>query len=329
MLQVPTIEFPFPKISGNFGETIDSYRLQKASSPIPGRAKTSAVMSKHCLTVRSTMMKHRKEILFSPVPLGFGSEFDSKEQMVYAIGQLGTDFGTQECQDSFIRAMVPGMSLLDYLNKNPYKAQSLIWTLSLGTKPIYAILPTGPYASLNYKRLRSYLGNSNGSGISVPGHIRGSVKLMSGQIVPVIVPEIQGVYGWSVANLVQSAMQQPTVSEPFTEEQLHSQIESYFNRIYNDYGNLGITPEERAINFCVTNAFEVSVIIANATSGERVLDYISVEKSPICSPYLDCYEVRLSFCYPEDSQSSRRIFRFTVDVSDVIPVIIGDVRSWY
>lgn len=69
-------------------------------------------------------------------------------------------------------------------------------------------------------------------------------------------------------------------------------------------------------------------IIASAAGGQLVLDSISVEKSPICRPDSDCYDVKLSFFDPENNQRSNRVFRFTIDVSHVIPVTIGQVRSW-
>jgi hypothetical protein len=53
-----------------------------------------------------------------------------------------------------------------------------------------------------------------------------------------------------------------------------------------------------------------------------------VEKSPICRPDSDCYDVKLSFFDPENNQRSNQVFRFTIDVSDVIPVTIGEIRSW-
>ncbi|MCZ8224356.1 MAG: peptidase [Microcystis sp. LE19-84.1B] len=248
-------------------------------------------------------------------------------QIVYAIGQLGTDFGTEARRDSFVQAMPADTSLLEYLNQNPYEAQSLIWTLSLDATPIYAIVPVGAYASVTFDRLRAYLGDGNIERISVPGVIGGSVRLMSGQVVPVIVPEVRGMYSWSVPALVRSVMPRLSAAD-LTEDGLRSQIEDYLNRIYYDYRNLGTTPQERALNFSATNAFQASVAIASAAGSQRVLDSISVEKSPICRPDSDCYDVKLSFFDPENNQRSNRVFRFTVDVSDVIPVTIGQVRSW-
>jgi hypothetical protein len=36
----------------------------------------------------------------------------------------------------------------------------------------------------------------------------------------------------------------------------------------------------------------------------------------------------LTFFNPADLNVSRRAYRFTVDVSDVVPVLVGLVREW-
>jgi hypothetical protein len=36
----------------------------------------------------------------------------------------------------------------------------------------------------------------------------------------------------------------------------------------------------------------------------------------------------LTFFDPEDDHRARRVFLFTVDVSDIIPVTLGETRSW-
>jgi hypothetical protein len=99
-------------------------------------------------------------------------------------------------------------------------------------------------------------------------------------------------------------------------------------RIYYDFRNLGITPQERALNFSATNAFQVREVIAAATTGGLSLDTIQVEKSPICRPDSECYDVKLQFFDPENSLRSMKVFRFTIDVSDVVPVTVGQIRSW-
>jgi hypothetical protein len=60
------------------------------------------------------------------------------------------------------------------------------------------------------------------------------------------------------------------------------------------------------------------------------LESINVTPSPICRPGSDCWDVELYFFYPERQvQTVRKVYRFTVDVSDVVPVTIGTTRSWF
>lgn len=255
-------------------------------------------------------------------------------QIVYALGELGIDYGSEARRDSFTQSIPPNSSLLEYFEQAPWEAQSVIWTLNLDATPIYAIVPSGPYASAAFDRLRSFHADPKIEKVSIPGYIGGNVRLMSGQVVPVIIPELRGMYSWSIPDLVTSVMQAidstpgPKAKVATTDDQYRNRIEDYLNRIYYDYRNLGVTPQERALNFSATNAFQASSAIASATGDNRVLDKITVEKSPICRPDSDCYDVKLTFFDPENNQRSNRIYRFTIDVSEVIPVTIGDVRSW-
>jgi cyanobactin maturation PatA/PatG family protease len=218
------------------------------------------------------------------------------------------------------------MSLIGYLNQNPYEAQSLIWTLSLDATPIYAIVPVGAYASFTYDRFREILAEGdNVERVSIPGRIAGSVKLMSGQTVPAIVPELRGIYTWTVPALIDSLVQTYPAQ---TRDNLTAKVREYLERIYYEYRNLGVAPQERALNFSATNAFQVTQVMGSAADNQLGLNQISVIKSPICRPNSDCYDVTLQFFNLEDNRRAGRVYRFTVDVSEVIPVTIGQVRSW-
>jgi PatG C-terminal/Family of unknown function (DUF5838) len=48
----------------------------------------------------------------------------------------------------------------------------------------------------------------------------------------------------------------------------------------------------------------------------------------ICRMDSDCWDVQLKFFDPENSRRAKKVFRFTIDVSDLIPVTLGEVRSW-
>jgi hypothetical protein len=103
---------------------------------------------------------------------------------------------------------------------------------------------------------------------------------------------------------------------------------NFLNRVYYDLRNLGITPEQRALNFAATNAFQASQVLESAANGTLELDVVSVHKSPVCRPDSDCYDIEIAFFDPTNVLVANRIYRFTVDVSDVMPVTIGAIRAW-
>ncbi|ALB41126.1 peptidase S8 [Anabaena sp. WA102] len=273
--------------------------------------------------------------------------------LVYALGTLGYDFGSEARRDSF-KQLMPGVQIdgtaipanpydarqmVDYLGDNLSEAKSLIWTLNLELTPIYAIEPGGAFARDVYGILQELLSGQIQAEdsenyverVSIPGILSGrSVKLFSGQVVPVIeVPNTRGLYGWKVNTLVQAAIQ--TVQAQATEaqeESIRRTLGSFLSRIYYDLRNLGTTSQDRALNFASTNAFQAASTFAEAVATGMELDSITVEKSPFCRLDSDCWDVKLKFFDPENSRRAKKLFRFTIDVSDIIPVTLGEVRSW-
>jgi cyanobactin maturation PatA/PatG family protease len=263
-----------------------------------------------------------------------------KPQLVYAIGRIGYDFGTEARRDSFIQAMGVGGNnpyavdqLLSYLVSAPYEAPSLIWTLNLDATPIYAIQPLGAFAAAGYERLREFVDGQLNHGVelvSIPGVIGGSVRLQSGQVVPVIVPALRGMFAWATRPLVEHALgvRPENAERQATFDRNAGGLTDFLDRVYYDLRNLGITAEERALNYSATNAVQVAEVIRATTSESLDLDTLHVKRSPVCRPDSECYDVELAFFNPNNTNIARRIFRFTVDVSDIIPVSIGETRSW-
>jgi hypothetical protein len=106
-------------------------------------------------------------------------------------------------------------------------------------------------------------------------------------------------------------------------------ISNFMQRVYYEVRNLGVEPRDRALNFAATNAFQLEQAFFRAAAAGLQLDQIDVERSPICRLDGDCWDVVLYFFNPANVLGeARRAFRFAVDVSDVIPVLIGDVREW-
>jgi cyanobactin maturation PatA/PatG family protease len=263
----------------------------------------------------------------------------AKPSLVYVLGKLGYDFGSEARRDSFIQAMPDSANnpsipdqLLSYLGSYPEDAPSIIWTLNLDATPIYAIQPAGPYAASGYERLREFLNGQQHEGVdivSIPGVIAGSTRLQSGQTVPVIVPTIRGMHSWATQPLVAHVLgPRPEAEDAQTAYDARaSGLTDFLNRIYYDLRNLGITAEDRAQNYAATNAFQAAAVVSSATEQNLDLDTITVKKSPICRPDSECYDVEVAFFDPRNRNIANRIYRFTVDVSDVLPVTIGPVRS--
>jgi cyanobactin maturation PatA/PatG family protease len=270
---------------------------------------------------------------------GGGGE-PQKPQLVYALGKLGYDFGSEARRDSLVQTMNPEANnplvpeqWLSHLNDHPYDAPSVIWTLNLDATPIYAVLPMGPYAAQAFDRLREALRaqlEDNVELISVPGVISGSLRLQSGQVVPVIVPAIRGMYSWATQPLVAHVLgaRPEAAAAQATYDTQSAGMTNFLDRVYYDLRNLGITGEERALNYSATNAVQIADVIRATTRDRLDLDRLSVRKSPVCRPDSDCYDVEVSFFDPSNTNVASRVYRFTVDVSDVIPVTVGPVRNW-
>lgn len=272
---------------------------------------------------------------------------------VYALGILGYDFGTEARRDSFKQLMAPAQiggtivpanpydsrQIVDHLTTNPSEANALTWTLNLELTPIYAVEAVGPYAASVDALLTRLLGGEVAAPadagyierVSIPGRRTDrTVRLFSGQVVPVVeVEQIRGLYGWQINALLGAATDAAqAVRAEATAQEVGDSLREFLTRVYYDLRNLGATSRDRALNFAATNAFQAAQTFATAVAAGMALDTIAVEKSPFCRMDSDCWDVRLRFFDPENSRRARKVFRFTIDVSDILPVTLGDVRAW-
>jgi len=276
----------------------------------------------------------------------------SAPQLVYALGQIGYDVVSEARLDSLAQKMAgwtgdsmpervlafdPGR-MLAYLEDNPWDAAAIEWTLSVDGTPIYAIRPVGPFAAEGYKQLRAFLRDRLTEGVdrvSIPGIVAGKTTLLMGQTVPLVVPELRGMYSWTTSALVDAVVgSAPGNGAADTERAGHEQkragVRNFLHRVYHEARNLGTLPQDRALNFAATNAFAIEKIYESALREKMDLDEIKVAPSPICRPGSDCWDVEVYFFYPERQvQTVRKVYRFTVDVSDTVPVTVGPMRAWF
>jgi cyanobactin maturation PatA/PatG family protease len=268
--------------------------------------------------------------------------------LVYALGELGYDFGTQARFDAIAGELAAGkfagnpVDLLDFLGGergNLHFAAAILWTLNHDANPYYAVRPEGAFARETYVRLLEFYREQIGGRserVSIPGTIDGKATLLSGQVVPVLIPDLRAMYNWQTGALVESIVGARPKSAGKGDDDKIGQYDrklegmrGFLERIYFELRNTGQTPQERALNFAATNAFNVERVFESAARQRLQLDEIAVEPSPVCRMDGDCWDVRLVFFDPENAITrARTAFRFTVDVSDVVPVLVGTVRSW-
>ena len=266
-------------------------------------------------------------------------ESEAAGSLVYVLGQIGYDFGSQARHDAFAQRLesqdVTPNRLLALLRKKPYEATGLTWTVMQENTPIYALQPTGPFAEKTFATLRNLLRgqlekdkDKQISQVSIPGRLGGRVILMDGHEVSVIHPEVRGMCGWSPAKLIEAVLKS-SAANPAAIGPQRQQILDFLERVYYELSNLGMSPPERAINYAATNLYQVAEVYKAALDKDLKLDAIAVERSPICRPGSDCWDVKLTLFDPKlHREGPREVYRLTVDVSEVIPVTVGKVRHW-
>jgi cyanobactin maturation PatA/PatG family protease len=228
-----------------------------------------------------------------------------------------------------------------FLAARPEWASAVTWILKHEATPIYAIQPVGPYADKMYEVIRQTFKEQYESNekdrveqVAIPGVIGGDVSLLNGQKVPVIFPDPRGILSWSVSRLVELVVDTARKTKkgeraPAASDLVTPAVTNFLHRIYYDYSNLGLAPQERAMNYAVTNAFQVTRVFERALGNHTRLSSIETQRSPICRPGSDCWDVKLTFFNPSQRlEQANHVYKFTVDVSDVLPVSVGEIRDW-
>ena len=217
---------------------------------------------------------------------GNGNGNGGGSSLVYALGHLGYDFGSEAHQDSFTQSMGgnsndPG-AMIKYLKANPWAAEELTWTLNIDATPIYALYPAGSHSQHGYERIRQYFEqqqNGNIQRISVPGITQGSTPLLMGHTVSNLIPNLRGMYSWTTEALTAAATGAKGSAKALAEN-----VSNFLNRIYYQMRNLGVSPSERALNYAATNAYQVSQVFAAALKENLELNDIAAEKKSDLPP---------------------------------------------
>jgi cyanobactin maturation PatA/PatG family protease len=265
--------------------------------------------------------------------------------LVFALGQVGYDLVSEARRDSIAQHMDgtnpnphEAAHILGYLKDRPWEATSIHWTLNVDQTPFYVVTPSGPFAPKGYELLHEFLAEQVAGQVemvSVAGRLAGQARLMNGQMVPVVVPELRGTYSWATAALLKAVVGNPPAASAPAEtkrsyERKTEGVRGFLQKVYYELRNLGLAAEDRALNYAATNALLAGRVYESAINESMELESVDVERSPVCRLGSDCWDVKLIFFYPERQvQTLRKVYRLTVDVSDIVPVAVGPVRSWF
>ena len=170
--------------------------------------------------------------------------------------------------------------------------------------------------------------------VAIPGTLDGMVTLFNGSVVPVICPDMRGTRSWTMEKLVEQYVK--PLSESSTKEEREAQraetrnLERLAQRFFEEARNPGRSPEERALNFAATQTFRSVQTLRDkfGASVEWEMDDITVTPSPTCRENSECYDVETAFFDPENVLRSKIVLARTYDVSDVVPVMLGEDREY-
>jgi len=370
------------------GESVaPSTRIE--AEPLPPRSDVALRPSARHSLLRASPPRHGERLL--PAACCDACAASEARQLVYALGRLGYDFGTEARMDSIqsqmnafaaqyrdrypngLRATVPA-DLVTFLKGPEWPgavsmtesvAAAITWTLNLNDTPIYAIQPEGYYVAQTYRHLVNTLDEqvrtaeaarlveaANKAALdkdpkarpkavpavvermSLPGMIIGQVELMNGIVVPTVRPALAGMFTWSLEALVQalSAMSTTGVANDPGKTGTFNPLDglrTFLARIYEEMRNVGLAPQDRALNYAATNAFQVNEIFAKIRGRNIHIEKFEVIRSPVMRPDSDCWDVKMTFYSPEAPNAHpREVYFYTIDVSDVVPVAIGTPRHW-
>jgi len=140
-----------------------------------------------------------------------------------------------------------------------------------------------------------------------------TTKLLNGTIVPTLVTDWRGFYQWDLYSLFGP--------EP---NEWPAGAEGFLERIYNEFRNVGISPQDRALNYSAMNAYNTKKIFLDVASKEMRLDTVEIDRSVICRPDSDCWDVTYRFFNPTQlTTSPTRI----IGATTIVPIAVSCPQS--
>ncbi len=186
--------------------------------------------------------------------------------------------------------------------------------------------------------------------VAIAGEITGEVKLYNGSTVPLINVAISGISPWNKSNLIEQQVMTATSGTQFTDylnqlstsdstarkleslsDNIRESVERALEKVYHEFKNNGVSEDDRAINYVGTNILTLvdifsdvfEVVEENSKFHTRYeFDTAVVETSKVQRPTSILKDVVLRFFEPSNLDKAYKCYRFTIDVSDINPVMV-------
>lgn len=119
----------------------------------------------------------------------------------------------------------------------------------------------------------------------------------------------------------------PRLLEPATPA-IVAAVVDFLNLVYFRAEQEPEVTRDRALNFSVTNGYQVAAAFVDAMHDGLQFTGYRTEYSPFARVGGMCWDIVLQFNDPKRSARAPREYRMTVDIADVMPVTVGRLRRW-
>jgi len=171
------------------------------------------------------------------------------------------------------------------------------------------------------------------SHLAFPGKITGKFRLLSGEMVDVINPNLRGMASWNTLNLVE------VVKQFLPGKDATTFITRIASRLYEESRNDGRKPEDRAKNWAATHLIRSFTPIIQSQIFRDFLGmnsdqgkFVSAAVNDVVVKPAECirtgmeYDVEISLYDTENFLRGLTVLTTTVDVSDDVPVTTTKFR---
>ncbi|MDJ0841342.1 MAG: hypothetical protein QNK37_32830 [Acidobacteriota bacterium] len=261
----------------------------------------------------------------------------SKQQpKAYVVGKLSLSYPSQPRKESLLQARkiwqdtdqpTDGRTkTIQFLKGNPYWNEAVHWTIEIDDTPYYILEAPSLKGKIQLGKFLDFLARKESLlGISVAGIISGKQRLHTGEELPVI--RIVDSRDWNLYTLAGVKEPDEAEEEPDADKEKLDKVKNFFDRIFPSIRNHGLKPEDRALNFGVTQAFNLGGLLSNDGANKFGLDNIQVNPSPISRKGSQCFDVRITLFEGED-RTKKQILRMTIDVNQIYPALVSDPISF-